>query len=1116
MDSGGKTAYSSMKMKIMVLLGCVAAGFVFADDAFDLSGTWRFQLDRNDEGVSGQWFSKTLEQTVRLPGSIQEQGYGEKVSRKTKFALEKPQAFYFDTELFKKGIDKLTKWAEPPAYYLGSAWFQRDVEIADNAAGKTFVLHLERVMWKSQVWADGKEIGDCTSLYTSHDYNLGALAPGKHTITVMIDNREQVPIGTRGHGYTDHTQSIWLGVIGDLKLIVKNPITLDDLQVYGNVEQKTAKVVVKISSTSKAAGEGLLVAVAQQDGVETTREIPVTWIGGGGMVEFELALGDDAKLWDEFSPNLFTLHVALNAGEEIVDTKSTTFGLRDFGSEGRLFMVNGREVNLRGTLECAVFPLTGYPAMDVAEWRRIFETCKDYGLNHVRFHSWFPPEAAFVAADEVGLYLLPEFVWSPMVERPPQEWVENEARRALRTYGNHPSFCMMAVGNEAYAEINWLTEILKEWKSLDSRHIYTGQANGWLRNTENVQLPIDPPVTSEHDFIIAQSLVGKPVRGKERLGGGLTNCRFSNQKPCTTVDYREQILSCDKPVIAHEAVQRCVYPDLKKQIEKFNKGSFRFTNLEVALERMEKSGMLALNDDFVQASGKWQIQLNKEELEGFLRTKDYAGFQLLDLHDFPGQGTALVGVLDAFWDSKGFVTPEEYRKFCSPTVPLFRMPKRVFTSDETLSGTVEIAHYGRAPFKGAVPYWKVFDEDETVRFSGTLPAVDIPIGNGIQLGKIDIDTRNLGGFGKYTIAIGLEGSGIENEWEFWVYPSAVPPAVPDNVRIVTALDKEAKDALKSGGRVLLLADQHTVKETVVSGFATSFWTPRGPPNTLGILCNPDHPAFADFPTDGHTNWQWWELLSKIKAPNLNALPQELTPIIRMIDDWNHNRRLGILFEANVNGGRLMVCSIDLATDLDERIVARQLRYSLLKYMSSEAFNPSLKIDAAAIEKLFLTPASEKIPMEKKTKTGLSSLPTFLKQDVFVTVDSDDDPNVAANAVDGDPNTYWSTPSKEGEVTPFPHDIIVDLKKTMSVKGIRYLPNQCKTHGGRIGKHSIYLSRNGFTWGRPVATGAWPDSGEPQTCTFRPEDANYVKLVAESSAGNGQHTSVAELEILYEK
>ena len=89
-------------------------------------------------------------------------------------------------------------------------------------------------------------------------------------------------------------------------------------------------------------------------------------------------------------------------------------------------------------------------------------------------------------------------------------------------------------------------------------------------------------------------------------------------------------------------------------------------------------------DSFLLASGKLQALCYKADIEAALRTKNFAGFQLLDLHDFPGQGSAIVGVLNPFWESKGYVTPQEYSEFCNSVVPLARMSKFVFNSGDTL------------------------------------------------------------------------------------------------------------------------------------------------------------------------------------------------------------------------------------------------------------------------------------------------------------------------------------------------------------------------------------------------------------------------------------------------
>ena len=1084
---------------VVVLAGIHSAyGFLFSMTGtgdIDLSGEWRFQLDSQDVGISEEWFATTLSDVVQLPGSIQEQGFGVPVNKDTNFALEKLPSFYFDTELLKEGIYKLSAWPEPNRYYIGAAWFQRDFIIPEHASGKMFSLHLERVLWNSSVWIDGVAVGECNSLYSPHEYDFGALTPGQHTVTLLIDNREQVPITAKGHGYTDHTQSIWLGVVGDLALQSRSPVSIMDLQAYGNPSGNNVRVTMEIENSGGESGNGILHAVAMQNGSGFEKEVSVSWTADGGTVDFDLALGSNPVLWDEFSPNLYTLSVELKTGSESFDRRSVTFGLRDFGSAGTEFTVNSRKTMLRGTLDCCIFPLTGYPSTDVASWRHIFETCKAYGLNHVRYHSWCPPEAAFIAADEVGMYLQVEYVWCDLYngsDAEAQQWVEEESHRVMRAYGNHPSLCMMGVGNENSASDDWMSSVLQTWKA-DNRHLYTGLASG------NLNVSTDPDEVPEYDFCITKQIGNDAIRAKRILSGGADECRFESLPPATDVDYAVQVGGYEKPLISHETAQRCSYPSLKEQIDKYKNGSFRFTNLETAYDRLVANGMLELNEAFVYASGKLQTQLFKEETEGFLRSEGLGGFQHLGLYDFPGQGTALVGVLDAFWDSKGYVTAEEFKRFCGPTVPLVRLPKRVYSLGETLSGTIEIAHYGSAPLTHAVPYLEVRSETGTVLLSNSLAAVDIPVGNGTQIGVFNIDTATLPAMGKYQIAIGLTGSAIENDWFFWVYPDTVSTDPSPTVTVVEgALDSAAKAVLAQGGRVLLLLDPIPLLDAVDSGFATPYWVPGGQvPNTLGILCNPAHPVFADFPTDEYTDWQWWELLVGTRAPVLDDLPHELDPLIRVIDDWNYNRRLGHLFEANVGTGKLMVCTLDLSTDLNSRIVARQLRYSILKYMGSAAFSPAVDIPVETIANLF--PGA----------TALS------KMDVSVTVDSYGDPYVGENAVDGDPNTIWHTPWKVGEVTTHPHHIIVDLKGTFSMEGLAYLPRR-SPENGRIGDYSVYISADGSTWGEPIATGTWVDSVELQNCYFsQATSGRYVKLVSENGTGVADVTAISELYVFFE-
>jgi hypothetical protein len=355
------------------------------------------------------------------------------------------------------------------------------------------------------------------------------------------------------------------------------------------------------------------------------------------------------------------------------------------------------------------------------------------------------------------------------------------------------------------------------------------------------------------------------------------------------------------------------------------------------------------------ASGKLQTLCYKEDIESALRTPGFGGFHLLDLHDFPGQGTALVGVLDPFWEGKGYVTPDEFRRFCNSTVPLVRMAKRTWTNGETFTADVEVAHFGPAPLEKAVAAWKLVGDKGECVASGKFPARTIPIGNGTQLGTVRAALKDLPPARKYRLVVGLEGTPFENDWDIWVFPDRLETAAPASIVIAERLDDKAEAALRSGGKVLLLLKPSEVASKVQIGFSSIFWntawTLGQAPHTLGILCDPKHPVFADFPTEDHSNWQWWELIHGSAAMVLNHMPPKLRPLVQPIDTWFESRRLGLLIEARVEGGRLMVCSMDLSSNLNQRLVARQFRHSLLRYMASDDFRPAIEVPADAIRPL---------------------------------------------------------------------------------------------------------------------------------------------------------------------
>jgi len=358
--------------------------------------------------------------------------------------------------------------------------------------------------------------------------------------------------------------------------------------------------------------------------------------------------------------------------------------------------------------------------------------------------------------------------------------------------------------------------------------------------------------------------------------------------------------------------------------------------------------MLDLSPAFTRASGKFSARLYKEEIERVLRTPGTSGFQLLDLHDFPGQGTALIGILDAFWDSKGLVTPEEHRMYCSAVVPLIRFDKAVYTNSERFTATVEAANFSSGMLKGAVAEWTVEDQAGRRIAGGVLPRQDIALGNGHQLGAFSVGLDSIRQATALTITLRLRGTSYKNKWNIWVYPEKVPdPGVVFDSTIDAALRH-----LQEGKNVLLNPDTADVNG-VTGRFAPVFWSPVHFPNqpgTMGLLCDPRHPALKDFPTAAYSDWQWWDLVTSSKTIILDSLPA-MEPIVRVIDNFFKNRKMAEVIEARVGKGKLILVSADIRHDLERRPEARQLRYSLERYMRGDAFRPAVELSAAQLERL---------------------------------------------------------------------------------------------------------------------------------------------------------------------
>lgn len=1086
---------------VAACIACLSAAAGRAEE-LDLAGQWALGIDPQDRGVQEGWFDQELADRIRLPGSLQEQGFGNDVSLDTEWTGNIIDRSYFDSPRYapyrRPGNIKVPFWLQPKKHYVGPAWYQTAFDLPSQWAHKRVTLHLERPHWETVVWLDGKKIGSENSLSTPHVYDLSeALGkkPRRHQLTIRVDNRvKDVNVGVNSHSISDHTQSNWNGIVGRLALEATDPVWIDQVQVFPDLAARSAKVELTLASATGEAVEGTLMLDAVAVNTDKPHDPPakrvaVDYKGSRATIAVDYPLGDGVQAWDAFHPALYRLTVKLEGRTKKVRTTDeavVTFGMREIATEGTQFVLNGSPLFLRGTLECCVFPLTGYPPTDLDAWKRIIRVCKAHGLNHMRFHSWCPPEAAFVAADQLGFYFQVSCSsWANQGAaigegRPLDAWLYREANRILAAYGNHPSFLLFTYGNEPAGPgrgAKFLGPWVNHFKAKDPRRLVTA-ACGW-------------PITPESQYL------NTPAPRIQQWGGGLKS-RINALAPETVTDYRDVIDKYDVPYVSHEVGQWCVYPNFD-EIPKYT-GVLKPKNFEIFRDFLEANHMGDQARQFLMASGKLQAICYKEEIESALRTPGFGGFHLLQLNDFPGQGTALVGVLDPFWDSKPYITPGEFRRFCGPIVPLARLPKRILTSDEKLEATIDLYHFGAAPLEDATVRWRLVSESGEDVAAARFPRRTFARGRLHDVGRIEVPLDKIDALQKLRLVVGVEGTPLENDWDLWVYPPRVDTAPPDDVLVTDQLDEAAVKRLHSGGKVMLLVSPKSVAGGVAIGFSSVFWntawTRNQPPHTLGILCDPKHPALARFPTEYHSNWQWWELLGKDSsgAMVLDGLPPALRPIVQPIDTWFDAHRLGLVFEARVAGGKLLVCSMDLTGHLDRRPVARQMRHSLLAYMAGEAFSPKVEVDVAAIRGLAR-------PLSKMEQLGAT-----------VTADSAQEGYPAANVLDGDPQTIWHTPWGE-KARGYPHHLVIDLTRSVDVAGLDYLPRADQANG-RVADYEVYLSADGKSWNKPVAAGTWPNTSERKQVVFdRPRPARYVKLVARSEVQKRTWASGAEVEVV---
>lgn len=844
-----------------------------------------------------------------------------------------------------EGAERATESLTQPWRYEGVCWYQRDVVFPDSWQGKRVTLTLERTKY-TQVWLDGQPLGENRLICTPQEYEMTRSAkPGRHTLTIAVNNLRLPPFGADAHQTSNNTQGNWNGIVGKIFLTPTDSLSIDDAQVYPDAPHRKIAVRLSLQNAGSHRQIATVVLRAKGPGVsgKAVKTIDIECAPGQTSAQAELDLGSKAALWDEYQPNLHLLTVTLD-GDNIQDAKQVQFGLRDFKTSDHQFTINGKTIFLRGRHDGCVFPLTGHPPMDVQGWLAYFRTCREYGLNHVRFHTWTPPEAAFEAADQMGFYLQPELPFWGTFDEHASAALKPEAEAILRRFGNHPSFVMFSMGNEHWSVESVLAKLVGDLKALDSRRLYVRGTNAFSslgRPGENDDYLITADV---HDA------KGRNIRVRAANNGTENRGHVQTGPANTLVTYDEATATTELPVVTHEMGQYTTFPNYA-EIKKYT-GVSRPYNLQEFEKKLTDAGMRDQNVAFGKASGILATLCYREEIEACLRTPKHGGFELLDLLDFPGQGTALVGILDAFMDSKGLIRPAEWRQFCGPVVILAKFGQYVWPQGDTFTADIDVSQYAAHDMMGSTVSWTLKDSKGAVIEAGKLPAVDLARGGLRSVGRLSIPLNQAG---QMSLGLRIDGSKVLTSYPLWVY-GPTPDAMPSNVKVVTGFDQSALQTLATGGRVLLVCDSRPLARSVGAGFATDFWNfPmfHNKPGTMGILCDPKHPALHGFATEFHSDWQWTNILLASQPLVLDSLlPKGERAMVQAIDNYERCHNLGLVFEVKVGKGRLLVCAADLLGLSPTHPEARQLLNSLVSYAASDRFLPRVTVSPEALTNLF--------------------------------------------------------------------------------------------------------------------------------------------------------------------
>lgn len=914
------------------------------------------------DSLAGEWQAEIGDgKTYRmeLPGTLDENEIGGRDSGKNQWHPDSALGALW-AEFGKDGpiLTRLTR----KHTYEGEARLTRRISFA-LPEGKRLFLEAERAR-VLRLLVDGMEIPDFVepTISTPHVFELSDIWKGEHEVTLISDNsypglpHDDIVYSSAA---TDETQTNWNGVLGFVRLRMEEPVFLESVRVYPRGDRLT----VKADLCADRPWSGRLCIRSQALGEDAAMEVCVK-AGRTQIVMEDLPLCAQARRWDEYEGRLYELTAEIIPGEEA--GKTVTFGIRDFGAgaDGRLAL-NGRTIFLRSEANCAEFPETGHCPMSVEEWTDILETYKSYGVNCVRFHSHCPPEAAFFAADRMGILMQPELShWNPRDAFESEEsfsYYQSELRQIIRMLANHPSFVMLTLGNELHASEKGherMTQLLNQARSLDGTRLY---ANG-----SNVHYGTKG-CDADSDFYTSFNYYDQEMRGTFADMKGYINHCYPNA--ATNFDKTMENLrkTYSGPVFSFEVGQFEVLPDFD-ELEDF-KGISDPANLRWIRERVEKQGLMPVWKRYVEATGELSRIGYREEIEAAMRTRQLSGISLLGLQDFPGQGTALVGMLNSHLKPKpfAFADPEKFRSFFTAQLPLVLLPKYTYENTETLTARIQIANFGRRELKGEI-YCALESagqdgycgpKKEKFLIQKILPQVTCPVGSLTDAGELEFSLEKIVSPARLELSLSIGNlsmgnvaseAEVCNRYSIWVYPP-VKPVCPQTVYETVSLDETAREVLEAGGKVYLTppSTKEALPSSIQAQFTTDFWsvgTFPGQEGGMGQLIEETHPIFRNFPTEFHTDWQWWPMAVQRAV----ILPKPYRAIVTQMDSYAFLRPMAQLLECCCGKGKLLFSTMGLQ-NLQEYPEARALLDSIYRYMDSPEFQPGQEIEWEVLETL---------------------------------------------------------------------------------------------------------------------------------------------------------------------